>query len=196
MDNIRTSFSNLKKDLKHRLGRKKRAPDRTGDEVAGERVDSSASLLRPDPHVAASGRNGEASRIVTDVSQTRSMDPPPQPKSMPAGEGRNDLQKEEVDVDEKGGSPDHSRLDPGAEVAPRSGPSREEERGYYGAWSLSPQLPCLIPPETTQTPPSFLIMRREIFVPTRTPSQVPPRTRRSRAGSLLPLPLLGCSSGG
>ena len=45
MDNIQKSFFNLKKDLKYRLGGKKRAPDRAGDDAVGEGTSLSASLL-------------------------------------------------------------------------------------------------------------------------------------------------------
>ena len=66
MDNIRKPFLKLKKGFKRRLGVKKRAPDRAGDNTAGERTDSSASLQRPDPRIVVSGHDGEGSR--TDIA--------------------------------------------------------------------------------------------------------------------------------
>ena len=65
MDDIQKSFSKLKKGFKYRLGVKKRAPDRVGDNTDGEGAGSSASLQRPDPHIAVSGHD-EGSR--TDVA--------------------------------------------------------------------------------------------------------------------------------
>ena len=66
MDDMQKSLSKLKKGFKRRLGGKKRAPDRAGDDTAGERTDSSASLQRPDPRIVVSGHDGEGSR--TNVS--------------------------------------------------------------------------------------------------------------------------------
>ena len=66
MDDIQKSFSKLKKGFKRRLGGKKRAPDRAGDNATGERAGSSASLQRPDPRIVVSGHDGEGSR--TNVS--------------------------------------------------------------------------------------------------------------------------------
>ena len=74
---MRKSFSNLKKDLKNRLGGKKRAPDSAGANAAGERVSSSASLLQPDSHAVVSGHNEEGTGISTDISQARSSGPSP-----------------------------------------------------------------------------------------------------------------------
>ena len=157
LEDMRKSFSNLKKDLKHRLGGKKRAPDRAGDDAAGERVGSSASLLQPDSRVAGSSHNEEGSRISTDVSQVRSRDPSP----MPADEGRrDDSQRKKADVDRKEGGQGDSRLDPDAEVAAGSGSNREDKRAHSplpvtsippkqepdSTWALSPQLLCLIIP--------------------------------------------------
>ena len=127
---MRKSFSNLKKDLKYRLGGKKHAPDRAGVDAAGERVSSSASLLQPDSRVAASGYNEEGSRISTDISQTRSRDPSPQLAPVPADEGRRDPQRTEADVDEKEGGQRESRVDPDVKLAAATGPSREDKRAY------------------------------------------------------------------
>jgi len=44
MDDIRNSFSGLKKDLNHRVGGEKRKPDRRGTNAAEERIDLSGSL--------------------------------------------------------------------------------------------------------------------------------------------------------
>jgi len=56
MDDIRDSYSKLKKKFKHKLtGSGKPKPDRTGSDSHGERVGSSGSLLRPGPRVVAGG---------------------------------------------------------------------------------------------------------------------------------------------
>ena len=155
MDDIRKTFSKLKKSFKHRPGGKKRALDREGTGSAGERASPSASLSRPDSRVAASGHNEEGTRVSTDVSQARSRGPSP----MPADQGRrNDSQKKGADVEGKEGGQRDSRLDPGVEVADDSRPRREDKRAYLpvasiphdqesdGTWTFSPQLLCLIVP--------------------------------------------------
>ena len=154
MEDVRKSLSNLKKDFKRRLGSKKRAPDRAGADTAGERVSSSASLLRPDSRVVASGHNEEEISISRNVSSAPSRDPSP----MPAEEGgRNDPQRTEVDVDEKEGGQRDSRPDPDIGVAAGSEPDSEDKpllpvtpvppfQEPDGAWTLSPQLLRLIIP--------------------------------------------------
>ena len=157
MEDIRKSFSNMKKDFKHRLRGRKRAPDRAGADAAGEVVSSSASLLRPDSRVAASGHNEEGTGISTDKSQVRSRDPSP----TPADEGRrDDSQRKEADVDEKEVGQRDLLPDPDAEVAAGSGPGQKDKRTYSplpiasiprrqepsGAWALSPRSLCLIIP--------------------------------------------------
>ena len=160
LDDMRKTFSNLKKDLKYRLGGKERAPDRAGDDAAGEMVSSSASFLRPDSRVAASGHNEEGSRISTDISQARSRDPSPQLAPVPADEGRcGDPQRKEANVAEKKVGQGDSHLDPDVEIA-GIGPSRADKRAYSpppvpsiplkqepdSTWTVSPRLLCLIIP--------------------------------------------------
>ena len=157
MEDIRKSFSNMKKDFKHRLRGKRRAPDRSGADTAGERVSSSASLLQPSSRVAASGLNEEGTGISAGISQARSRDP----SLMPVHEGRHgDSQRKEAGVDEKEGGQGDSRSGPDVEVAAGSGPSREDKRAYSplpitsvprkqepeGTWTLSPRSMCLIIP--------------------------------------------------
>ena len=153
-DDMRKSFSNLKKDIKYRLGGKKRAPDRVGVDATSDRISSSASLLQPDSHVATSGHNEEGSRISAVISQARSRDPSPHPEPMPANEGRKDLLWGEVDVVKKEVGGGNSRLDPDVEGAAGGRSSHEvkqlssplsvtpilPKRESDGAWSLSPQL--------------------------------------------------------
>ena len=158
MDDIRKSFSNLKKDFKHRLRGKKHAPDRAATNTTGERVSSSASLLRPDSRVAVSGHDGEGSRVNADVSQVHSGNPSPHPVPVPVDEGRlDDPQREQVDVGEKEASRRHSSLGTGVGDAAETIPSQEIKRTSSlpsvtpippkqdpdSMWTLSLQLLCL-----------------------------------------------------
>ena len=142
MDRIRNSFSKFskfKKDIKHRLKERKRKPDRTGTDAAGERDESSGSFLRPESHITASGHDGEESRTRSDGRQDRSRDRSPQPEPMPAGESSDNPQRRETDVEEKDVSERVSRLDPDIEVAAGSGPSQEVEQVYPSA--STPSIP-------------------------------------------------------
>ena len=125
MDDMRKSFSKLKKDFKHRFGGKNRA----GTSAAGEGVSSSASLPRPDHHAVVSGHDGEGKRISADVLQAHSRDPSPHPEPASADEGRlDDPQREEMDVDEKEVSRRHSSLVLSVGGAAGSSPSRKIKR--------------------------------------------------------------------
>ena len=157
MEDIRKSFSDMKKDFKHRLRGKKRAPDRSGADTAGERFSSSAPLLQPDSRVAASGLNEEGSGISAGILQAHSRDS----SLMSADEGRrDDSQRKEADLDEKEGGQGDSRSDPDVEVAAGSVPSREDKRAYSplpiasvprkqesgSTWMSPPRSMCLIIP--------------------------------------------------
>ena len=124
MDGIRSSFSKLKKDAKYRLRGKKQAPDKVGASTAGEPVDSSSSLLRPEPHITASGDSGGGSRTSADVRQARSRDPSPQPKPIPASGGNEDPQKGNAGIDEKEVGQGHSGSNPNTKVAVGSAPDQ------------------------------------------------------------------------
>ena len=124
MDDVRSSFSKLKKDVKYRLRGKKHTPDNVGAGTAGERVDSSSSLLRPEPHLTASGDSGGGRRTSTDVRQAGSRDPSPQPKPIPTGGGNEVPQKGNAGDDEKEASQGHSDPGPDTKVAEESGPDQ------------------------------------------------------------------------
>ena len=124
MDDIRSSFSKLKKDVKYRLRGKKHAPGKVGAGTAVEQVDSSSSLLRPDPHLTASGDGGGGSKINTGVRQARSRDPSPQPKTISAGGGNEDPQKGDADVDEKEVGQGRPGLDSDTKVVLGGGPDQ------------------------------------------------------------------------
>jgi hypothetical protein len=147
MDDIRDSFSKLKKDFKHRLRGKKEKPDRTGANAAGERVDSSDSLPQPEPRVAAGGHGGEGSGISTDGRQVRSRGRSPQPGPVPVSGSDNDGKRREADVGEKEVSQRSPRLDPNAELVVDSGPSREVERAYPSP--STPSIPPTAAPDST-----------------------------------------------
>ena len=148
MDDIRDSFSRLKKSLKHRLRGRKHKPDRTGVNATGERVHSSGSLLRPDSRIAASGEGGGGeSRTSTDGQQARSRDRSPQPEPMPAGGTNNDGQKRKAGVDGKEADQKHSGLDPETEATVGSGPGREVEPVHPSP--SAPSIPSTGKPDST-----------------------------------------------
>ena len=155
MDDIRSSFSKLKKDVKYRLRGKKHAPDKRGTGTAGEPFDSSSSLLRPEPHLTASGDSGGGSRTSTDVRQARSREPSPQPQPIPTGGGNEGPQKGDADVEENEVGQGHLDPDPDTKIAVGSGsdrgvhsspspPSLSNEAGLGGACSSFTSLLHLI----------------------------------------------------
>ena len=134
MDGMRSSFSRFKKDIKHRLGGKKHAPDRIGANPTRGRTDTLDSPLRPDNYAAASGHDEEGSRISTDVLQARSRDIYPQPEAIPVGNDNGDPQRRETGVDEKEAGQRGSYLDPDIQAAGESGPNQ-------GVYSSQPSPP-------------------------------------------------------
>ena len=121
MDDMRSSFSRFKKDIKHRLGMKKRPSDRVGANLTEARADPLDSLPRPDHRAATSGHDEEGSRSNADVSQARS--------SGRADKGNNDFQRRGADADEKEVGQRYSLLDLGIQVAAGSG----SNRGIYSS---------------------------------------------------------------
>ena len=169
MDDIQKSFSKLKKGFKHRLGSKKLAPHRAGDNTAGETAGSSASPQQPGPRITVGGHDGEGSGTNANASQAYSRDPSPRPEPVPVDQGHlDDPQEKEVDISEKEDIRRRSSLDPDVGGAAGSGPGQEVERTPSpspvdsipskqepdSTRTLSPQLPCLIVPlDNTATPP-------------------------------------------
>jgi len=128
MDNILDSLSKKGRKVKHLFRGKKDKLDRTGAGTSGETAGSSGSLLRPEPRITASDHDGEGNRTSSDVQRDRLRDQSPQPGPMSAGEGDDNLQRREAEVDGKEVSQSHSRPDQDIEVVVDSGASREAER--------------------------------------------------------------------
>ena len=147
MDDIRNSFSRLKKDLKHRLKGRKDKPDRKGANAAGERVDSSGSFPRLKHCISASDCDGEGNRISTGGQQVHSRDQFPQPEPVLAGGSDNDGKGRKTDVGGKEASQRYSRLDPNAEFVVDSRPSREAERVHPSP--STPSIPPTGAPDST-----------------------------------------------
>ena len=129
MDDIRDSFSRLKKDLKYRLRGRKHKPDITGASTVEERVDSSGSLLRPDSHAVVGGHHGERSGTGAAGRQARSKDLSPQlAEPRPTSGSRDNRQRGEADVDAKEVKQRHLRPDPDIEIkSVGSGPGQAEQ---------------------------------------------------------------------
>jgi len=131
MDNIRDSFSKMKKRFKHRLTGRKRKPDGTGVDPGGERADSTTSIPQPESHsVAGESYNREGDKANTDGEQVSSTDPPPQPdgpESVPTRGSDNAQEEGETGIDrgESNQRDSHTRLE--IEVAVGSGRSEELE---------------------------------------------------------------------
>ena len=141
MDDMRSSFSRFKKDIKHRLGRKKHKPDRVGVNPTEGRANSLDSLQQPDHRAAASGHGEEGTS--TGVLQASSRDRSPQPKPTRADKGSDDLRRREAGGEKEAGQK-YSHLDPATQVAGESGPNRGARSSQ-----LSPSLPNKAEPEGT-----------------------------------------------
>lgn len=143
MDGVRSSFSRLKKDIKHRMRGRKGKPDRTGADTTGGGVSS-------DPDAVVGGRDGEGSGTNTAGGQVHSRDQS-QLEPIPAGENDDGRQKREAEVDEKGTGRRDLRLDSNVKVAVGSGPSREVERVYPPPSGAIPPIPNSEEPNSAWT---------------------------------------------
>lgn len=128
MDDIRGSFSRMKKDIKHRLQGRKHKPDRTGIDTAGETVGSSGSLLRPESRIGVGGDDGEGRRTSTDGLRARLRNRSPHPDPIPAGGSDNDQQRGKAGVGGREVSKRNSHPELDIEVVVDNGPSREVEQ--------------------------------------------------------------------
>jgi len=121
MDDIRGSFSKMKKKAKHRLGLtgKKDKPDGTAANPGGEGADSTTSLPQPESHVVVGGSyDGEEDNGNAAEEPDFSTGPPQPdgPESVPAC------------GDDDGGDPTGQDPHPDSEIGVGSGSSREVEQ--------------------------------------------------------------------
>ena len=134
MDDIRTSFSRMKKKIKQRLTGSKRKPDRTETDTPGERADSPGSLPRPETRVLTGGGHDQGEKGAnTDGQQAYSTD-----------RGRR-----EVDIGGGAISQKHSYLRSDVGSAVGSKRSGEGERVYSS--TSTPQIPSSGKPDGART---------------------------------------------
>ena len=116
MDNFLDSVTSKGRKVKERLKGKKGKKDKAGTTIAEESISSSSSFLRPAPHIAATGHDGEGSGASADTRQVHSRDRSPQPEAVPVGGGDDDGEVKEADVGEKAVGQSHSGLEPNVEI--------------------------------------------------------------------------------
>ena len=174
MDNFLDSVTSKGKKVRERLKGKKDKKDKTRTNIAEKSTSSSSSFLRPAPHIAAAGHDGEGSRAGADTPQVHSRDRSPQPESAPVG-GRDDGgEGKETDIDEKLVGQSHSRLEPNVETVVGGGPFPTE----VGPPVPSPSTPILhgAKPESAWTclfHLLYLIVPSVDTEPSTAPDQVP-----------------------
>jgi len=122
MDDIRDSFSGMKKKLKHRLTGRKRKPDGTAANPDGE----TRLLPQPEHHVAEGESHGRGEDGADVAGERVFLMDRPQLELVPV-RGDNGQGGEVLDVDGGEASQMYSRPHPDVEVTVRSGRSREPE---------------------------------------------------------------------
>ena len=122
MDNFLDSVTRKGRKLRERLRGKKGNRDKTGANTAEESISSSSSFLRPVPHIATGGHDGEGGRASTDTRQVHSRNRSPLPESMSVAERDDDRRGKEAEVGEKEVGQGHSCLEPNVETAAGGGP--------------------------------------------------------------------------
>ena len=128
MDNFLDSVIGKGRKVKERLKGKKGKRDKAGTNTAEESISSSSSFLRPVPHIAAAGHDGEGSGASADTPQVHSRDPSPQPEAVAVGGRDDDGKGKEADVGEKLVGQNHSWLEPNVETVVGGGPGPAEVR--------------------------------------------------------------------
>jgi len=141
MDDIRGSFSKMKKKAKRRLGLtgKKAKPDGTAANPGEEGADSTSSLPQPESHVVVGGSyDGEGDRADAAGEPDFSTGPlqPDGPESVPARRDGVCQEGEGEDVDGEEANQMDSHPHPDVEVAVGSGHDGELE-GVYPSPSTS-----------------------------------------------------------
>ena len=139
MENFFDSVTRKGKKARERLRGKKGKRDKAGANTAEEAVDSSSSLLRPVPQIAAGGHDGEGSRASTDTRQVHSGGRSPRPEAVSVGGRGNNGEGEEVEVGEREVVQGHSCLESNGETAMGDGPGPTE----VGPHVPSPPTPIL-----------------------------------------------------
>jgi len=140
MDDIRGSFSKMKKKAKHRLGLtgKKYKPDGTAANPSGEGADSTGSLPQPESHVIVGGSyDGEGNKADAAGEPDFSTGPPqPDGPEFVLACGDDDGQEGEG-TDDDGGDPTGQNPHPDSEIGVVSGSSQEVERFPLSGSTLS-----------------------------------------------------------
>ena len=167
MDNFLDSVTSKGRRVKERFKGKKEKKDKTRTNIAEESTSSSSSFLRPVPHIAAAGHDGDGSRAGADTPQVRSGGRSPQPESVPVG-------GKEAEVDERLVGQSHSCPEPNVETVVGGGLGPTE----VGPLDPSSSTPILhgAKPESAWTRlfrPLYLIVPSADAEPSAAPDQVP-----------------------
>ena len=137
MDDFLDSITREGRKVKERLRGKKDKRDKTGANTAEESIGQSGSLLRPVPHIAAGGHDGEGSRTSARTQQVHSRGRS-QPESVQVEGKEDDREGRETDADEKGVNQGHPCPEPNVETVVGGGP------GPTSVEPLSPSPPAPI----------------------------------------------------
>ena len=140
MDNFLDSVTRKGRKVKERLRGKKDKRDKTGANTAEESIDSSSSLLRPVPHIAAGGHDEEGGRTSTDTRQVHPRGRSPRLESVPVGGREDDREGREASADEKEVDQGHSCPEQNLEIVVGGGPGLASVRPL----SPSPPTPILL----------------------------------------------------
>ena len=140
MDDIRGSFSRLKKKLKSPLKGSARKLERTRSDAAEERVGQTSSLLRPEPHVVVGGDDDrEGKGADADVDKSLRLD---EPEPVLTGKSDNHQEGGEKDIGGREAGPS-KRSGSHPDVKPPMG--GEELEGAYPSVSATSNFPSVKP---------------------------------------------------
>jgi len=140
---MRSSFSKLKKKLKHPLEGNKRKSDRTGSHADGERAGLSDSSSQLGPHVVAGGGHDQEGRSADTIGRqvhSEGRPPQPEPEHMSVAGNENEQEGGEAKVDGGEVNRRNSRLHPDVEVTMESGRSEGDGRVHVPP-STTPPIP-------------------------------------------------------
>ena len=147
MDNFLDSVTSKGRKVKERLKGKKGKQDKAGANIPEESISPSSSFLRPVPHIAAAGHDGEGSRASADTPQFHSRDRSPQLEAVAVGGRDGNGEGKEADAGKKLVGQSHSCPEPNVETVVGGGPGPTE----VGPLDPSPSTPILhgAKPEST-----------------------------------------------